>query len=276
MADIFIGWSGGRSQTIATNLKVLLEDLFLGRETWMSEDDIQAGTRWNEELSGHLESARFGIVCLTPENLDAEWIIFEAGALSKSVEEGRVVPYRFQLKPSDVGPPLSQFQGVNSDKEGTLKLVKSINKVLGGPLPTERLPKLFGRAWPDLQKELVSIPKIMPTPDIRTDRDILEEILLIIRPKGILEQKPSKYFHPLDEKRQRDWRYVWSAIVERHGKIEEMDLTSLRHFIDEVSSFSQFYIGWHTPHDFDDFVEDKLINARARLAELEESGRAQA
>ena len=182
---VFVSWSGERSKTIASALKHWLPDVFQGLHVWMSDHDIQAGARWGGELGGELETSNFGIVCLTPENLESHWLTFEAGALSKAIKESRVAPYRFQLRASDVGPPLSQFQGVDANEEGTLKLVLSINDALGKPLPDEeKTRRAFEHWWPDLQKILSEIPRTA-TREIRSDRELLEEILEVVRQSGI-------------------------------------------------------------------------------------------
>lgn len=182
---IFVSWSGERSKTIASALKNWLPDVFQGLQVWMSDHDIQAGARWGSDLGGVLETSNFGIVCLTPENLKSHWLTFEAGALSKAIKESRVVPYRFQLRASDVGPPLSQFQGTDANEEGTLKLVLSINEALGNPLlDEEKTKRAFRHWWPDLQKSLTEIP-LTAIREIRSDRELLEEILEIVRQSGI-------------------------------------------------------------------------------------------
>jgi hypothetical protein len=182
---IFVSWSGDRSKTIANALKHWLPDVFQGIQIWMSDHDIQAGARWSNELGGELESSSFGILCLTPDNLQSHWLTFEAGALSKAIKESRVAPYRFQLRASDVGPPLSQFQGVDANEEGTLRLVRSINEALGRPLADEeRIRRVFEHWWPDLRNMLAEIPSTS-THKIRPDRELLEEILEIVRQSGI-------------------------------------------------------------------------------------------
>ena len=55
------------------------------------------------------DECEYGIVCLTPHNLESPWILFESGALSKRVAHARVSPYLFGLKVADVTGPLSQF-----------------------------------------------------------------------------------------------------------------------------------------------------------------------
>ena len=182
---VFISWSGERSKIVANGLKHWLPDVFLGLEVWMSEHDIQAGARWGSELGGELEFSNFGIVCLTPENLESPWLTFEAGALSKAIKESRVAPYRFQLRASDVGPPLSQFQGVEANEEGTLRLIRSINEALGKPLEDEqKIRRVFEHWWPDLKEILAKIPRTAIR-EIRSDRQLLEEILEIVRQSGI-------------------------------------------------------------------------------------------
>jgi len=56
----------------------------------MSSNDIEKGTRWRSGLANELEQASVSIICLTPENLEAPWINFKAGALSKQQEKGYV------------------------------------------------------------------------------------------------------------------------------------------------------------------------------------------
>src|SRR5947209_2677734 len=76
-------------------------------EPWLSRD-IAKGTRWGPEVADKLEKSRVGIVCLTPENLDERWILFEAGALSKT-KDAYVCTLLLDVKPIDVKEPLSQF-----------------------------------------------------------------------------------------------------------------------------------------------------------------------
>jgi hypothetical protein len=181
---IFISWSGSRSQKMASSLKGWLSDVFQGDEIFMSDHDIEAGVRWANKLNSELDASKFGIICLTPDNLQAPWLLFEAGALSKSIEGSQVVPYLLNLKSTNIVGPLAQFQGVSADREGTLKLVRSINKVREGNLPEEKLLKSFNKWWADLEAQLQNIPALEDAKNIeRTDRALLEEILELLRVK---------------------------------------------------------------------------------------------
>jgi hypothetical protein len=137
------------------------------------------------ELEKVLGECKLGIMCLTPESLDSRWLTFEAGALSTAMTGARVIPYRFQLRSPDISPPLSQFQDVSADEEGTYRLVRSINDAFDKPpLDEERLRRQFEHYWDDLKEQLDAILHIAET-QIRTDREILEEILELIRQTGI-------------------------------------------------------------------------------------------
>jgi len=186
MAHVFISWSGERSKSVAETLSNWLPLVFQGLQVWMSEKDIGAGERWSQELTKELESSNFGIVCLTPENLKSEWLLFEAGALSKAINESRVVPYRFDLKTTDVAPPLSQFQGVDASKQGTLNLARSIHAAIGSPVRVSELPKIFDKWWPDLQESLNEIPRQVSKAK-RSEREMLEELLDLVRLTGSRE-----------------------------------------------------------------------------------------
>jgi hypothetical protein len=182
---IFISWSGSRSKAVANALKKWLPDVLQTLDVWMSAHDIDAGARWNTELDSILEATNFGILCLTPENQNAPWLLFEAGALAKTQKISRVIPYLVDLRTTDVQFPLAQFQGVLADKEGTYRLLQSISEAGGLGIAGEKLERAFVRWWPDLEKELLGISQEDGESVIRrTDRDILEEILGLLRSRA--------------------------------------------------------------------------------------------
>ena len=89
-------------------------------------------------------------------------MLYEAGALSKSVERSRVVPYLFGFSPRDLQGPLVQFQAAVADRDDTFKLVHAINRALNeGRLPDSLLNDMFDILWPRLEerlRELFSLP----------------------------------------------------------------------------------------------------------------------
>ncbi len=190
MAQVFVSWSGERSKLVAESLARWLPKVLQGLEVWMSEHDISAGARWDHELAEQLEVSHFGVVCLTPENLNSPWLIFEAGALSKAIKKSRVAPYRFALKDVDVGPPMSQFQGVNADEAGTLSIVMSIHSAVESPIAPDQVQETFQVFWPQLQERLDRISRHAPS-IVRSEREMLEELLDLMRRTGSRELQTS-------------------------------------------------------------------------------------
>ncbi|UOY03135.1 toll/interleukin-1 receptor domain-containing protein [Blastococcus sp. PRF04-17] len=179
---VFISWSGEESRQIAEALRDWLPALFESVEPYMSVRDNEAGVRWSSVISGELEGSDFGILCLTPSNLQAPWLLFEAGALSKAVETARVVPLLWRLSPSDVTSPLNQFHMKSADEAGIRNVVESINGTLDRARPDQALAAVFKGLWPQLQDALnaVSAPD-QPEAPHRKDRELLEEILELVR-----------------------------------------------------------------------------------------------
>jgi hypothetical protein len=179
---VFLSWSGDRSKALATALSTWLTDVIQSVVPWMSDHDIQAGARWGGDLDSELEQSNFGVLCLTSDNLEKPWLLFEAGSLAKSISAARVVPYRLDVSATDVKPPLSQFQGVDATKEGTLKLVRSINDSAQEPMPPDRVERSFEKYWPDLESR-IQAAKLQPGGEVsmRDEVDYLKEILELVR-----------------------------------------------------------------------------------------------
>ena|ERR1044072_4427570 len=179
---VFLSWSGERSQAIAEALRDWLPKVIQAIQPWMSAVDIERGARWSSDIAAELEKTSFGILCLTPENLDAAWIHFEAGALSKTLEQTFVCPYLFELEPTDLKGPLVQFNAAKANKEDTRKLVLTMNEALEIPLAKATIEESYEVWWPKLEREF----NILPRPNLqvkheRPEREILEEILDLVR-----------------------------------------------------------------------------------------------
>jgi hypothetical protein len=70
-------------------------------------EDIDKGQRWGLILAEQLESTHAGVICLTPENLTAPWLLFEAGALSKLHKDSKVCTYLIEMPYAAVPPQTS-------------------------------------------------------------------------------------------------------------------------------------------------------------------------
>lgn len=116
--------------------------------------------------------------------LKSEWIHFEAGALSKTVEKTYVCPLLIAgLEKEDVPYPLAQFQLKKADKDGMFDIVKTINSILDKTflLSDEILKKTFDRWWPDFEKVIDELPVLATDKTKRTQEEMLEEILNSVR-----------------------------------------------------------------------------------------------
>lgn len=181
---VFICWSEGRSKKIAEELRTWLKMVIQQIDPWMSDEDIRAGARWHSEITSNLGDCKVGIICLTSENLKSEWIHFEAGALSKTVEKTYICPLLIGgLDSRDVPYPLAQFQSKKADKDGVFDIVKTINSVLDNTisLSDDMLKKTFDRWWPDLEKIIRELPAVAADKTKRKPEEMLEEILNSVR-----------------------------------------------------------------------------------------------
>ncbi|WP_439572592.1 toll/interleukin-1 receptor domain-containing protein [Phreatobacter sp.] len=179
---VFISWSGERSESLAKSLRDWLKLVLYYVEPWVSQSDIQAGERWSVEVAKELEGSNFGIICITKENMNAPWILFEAGALAKSMQEGRVIPLLLDIDFKDISGPLAQFQAKKADSNGINEIINSINKSSPSPVPDAQLEKLFWLARPEIDAAINAIPKVnSPAKMVRPQGEILEELVSGIR-----------------------------------------------------------------------------------------------
>jgi hypothetical protein len=152
----------------------------------MSQIDISKGTKWDPAISAQLERAKAGIFCLTPSNVNNKSILFEAGAISKRVNESRVYTLLSDIEPANLEWPLAQFQATSLRTADIKKMVTDINGDLANngeaSLPGELLGESLSVWWPKLEEQIHKLPpdalSISPK---RTEKDLLEEVLELVR-----------------------------------------------------------------------------------------------
>ncbi len=231
--NIFLCWSGERSKETASILSWWLGRVIQSADPWYS-DDIPKGSPWAAELADRLEKAQFGIICLNQENLDEKWILYEAGALSKT-KNANVCTFLLDINPSEIEPPLSQFQCTLYKEDDFFKLVKTINEKINkdNPVKDEILRETFDKLWPELKKKLDNIPdKIPPAKKkpIRGTREILEEMLGLLRSTKPQEKMLEEILGLL--------RFRQYPLPLGEGNVMNLGLTPSRHlsYIDERGS----------------------------------------
>ena len=181
---VFISWSGARSKKLAEAIRDWLPGVIQLVTPYFTPSDVEKGARWNSEIAKELSGSQIGILCITQDNLHSDWLMFEAGALSKSLEKSHVCPILFGITNTDLAGPLKQFQTTEFEKSEFQKLVSVINGRLGeNKLAQKTLDAVFEKWWPDLEKKISEILSHVagPKEPIRKDRELLEEILLLTR-----------------------------------------------------------------------------------------------
>ncbi|MFT9251643.1 MAG: hypothetical protein ABF567_01030 [Acetobacter okinawensis] len=179
---VFLSWSGERSKKVAQLLNDWLPRVIQSLEPWISTQDIQKGSLWSEVIGDQLQGMTTGIICLTMENKERPWILFEAGALAKGLTTNRVCTLLIDLEPADITPPLSQFNHTNpSMKEDILHLLQTLNdRIKDNKIRSEILENALEVHWPYFSEEFQNIKQSTQSVEKvprRSEDDILREIL---------------------------------------------------------------------------------------------------
>ena len=186
--NVFICWSGEASHKLAEGLREWLPRVIQATKPFLSSEDISKGNRWHTELNSQLETTDYGVLCMTPENLLAPWILFEAGALSKNTASGRVSALLLSVKQSDLSPPLGQFQHTEPNFEDMHKLVRSVNVAMKPEvrLADANLEASFRAHWPFFEDVITSARDVLrqakkEAPRPRPTGEMFEEIIGMLR-----------------------------------------------------------------------------------------------
>lgn len=193
---VFISWSGELSRKLGEALRNWLPASLQYVKPYFSPDDIEKGAKWNSEIAKELETSDVGVICLTQDNTENPWILFESGALSKSLDKARVCTLLFNLDAADVKGPLTSFQATKFVREDFKRLVSTINNTAGdAKLETSVLDSVFEMWWPRLEEQVAEILKTHDKGtkrERRPERDILEEILELTRMNAERAHRPSR------------------------------------------------------------------------------------
>jgi len=188
MTNVFISWSGQQSKEVAEELRNWIPSVLQFAKPYYTPDDIEKGAKWSGEISKKLAESNIGIVCLTKENYTKPWILFEAGALSKDLEHSKVCSILFGMENTDLTGPLTTFQTTNFNKNDFKKMMYTVNQSGGeNALNKDTFDRVFNMWWPEISAKIDAIlSNVRNTDDqnVRPDRDILEEILMLSRARS--------------------------------------------------------------------------------------------
>ena len=150
---VFISWSGERSRCLARRLNEWLPSIIPDARPFYSPE-IAAGGFWSQKIAHHLENASFGILCITPDNLRAPWLNFEAGGLWKGVSGMHVCPLLLDVSIEDLTGPVSLFQAKNFDHEGMKEIVKVLAELTN--IDSRRAEISLEAVWPRLSRDVTT------------------------------------------------------------------------------------------------------------------------
>jgi hypothetical protein len=178
---IFVSWSGKRSKAVAELMSDWLKCVIQASQPWISTRDIDRGAIWFSEINDKLKDVSVGVVCLTQENKNKPWILFETGALAKGLTTNRVCTFLVDLKPEDLQDPLGQFNHTTPDKSSVWALARTINDCLNENALDERiLEQVFETYWPQFDEKFkLALKNNQPEEVVppRSEQDLLGEIL---------------------------------------------------------------------------------------------------
>lgn len=166
---VFLSWSGEGSRIVAEKLRHWLRDVLAALEPWISEIDITPGARWSRVVDRQLREMSFGILCLTPSNISSPWLLFEAGALAQTLDDGGICPYLIGFPSSHLpSGPLTEFQAKRADERGTWDIISTLNSRLGDAAEdVERIRAAFSAKWPELEACIGRVAvSCAPTPTV--------------------------------------------------------------------------------------------------------------
>lgn len=184
--NIFISWSGDLSKQIGEIFKDWMPTVIQSIKPYFTPSDIEKGSKWEGEISKKLSECNTGIIILTKDNLNSQWIMFEAGALSNKLDKSRVCPILIGVDNPDLTGPLSTFQTTKFSKEDIRQLMSNVNGQCGENKLSEKVfDEVFKVFWPHLEEKVTkAISQTSEKGNIkvkRSDREILEEILELTR-----------------------------------------------------------------------------------------------
>jgi len=107
-----------------------------------------------QELDKELVECDVAVLLVSRSNLNAPWMLFEAGAIGREMDRAQVIPIGIDLEPSDMGNPLNVFQGTRLTKEGLVHVIAAIHSRAGGALSEDECRELVDPIWDQLNESV--------------------------------------------------------------------------------------------------------------------------
>lgn len=177
---VFISWSGERSRQVAELLNEWIGNVLQHVTPWFSPE-MDRGSVWFNSIFNALSETSAGIICLTQDNLNSPWILFESGAIAKGVTANRVCTFAIDIEKEDIQAPLSHFNATQPSQEDMYSLVKTLNAASGDEALNEnRLRQVFDAFWPQFWTKFQTILDQTNSPSAQPAKRPQEEVLVEI------------------------------------------------------------------------------------------------
>lgn len=157
---VFLSWSGDQSKKIAEAFEELFKAVFAPTiRCFLSTKNIGAGARSIGELFRALEKCNYGVCFINSENAKAPWIQFEAGALSKIIDDSRVMVLLLEENSINnlFGTPLGEFQHKLFNKEDIRSIFEEIIKIFDYSDDKDSFLQRFDSSWSDFYDKSVMV-----------------------------------------------------------------------------------------------------------------------
>lgn len=146
--ELFISFSGRRSEALASWLFRWLEEVVPTVRPYFA-GQLMGGESWFDHVRHYMEKADAAVFCVTPDNLDSEWLNFELGLFCASPRSRFAVVVTVGVEPAAIGEgPLRQFQAFPFSREVIQQLFCQL-----GRNDASRIERSVASRWREMESE---------------------------------------------------------------------------------------------------------------------------
>lgn len=152
--NVYVSYSGELSRDIASVIKECFPMIIQSLNVFVSAQDVKIGSFWRSELERTMEESECAIICITKENNNSPWLIFEAGMMAKKTT---LVPLLIDIGYQELNDPLAVFHATLLGKEGLYSIINLLNKKVSNKLDSAILSETFEVMWPMINDKISNI-----------------------------------------------------------------------------------------------------------------------
>lgn len=167
----------------------LKENVFPDSELdiFISEEDIAYGSEWYKKIKERLIDCDLAVIFLTPDNMNASWLNFEAGAIVIGDDKRSVITFLIDVPIEAIKSPLKHYQCFDISHETIRKLIIDIREKAGFGSPADAHVELI------VEKHYDKLYKSIQSAKEELDRKYMDASITIF-PEHITSIKKNKIF----------------------------------------------------------------------------------